>query len=706
MLMRYPQTTMAPAHTPPLGAHLTSQGCQFKVFSDRATSMRVLLYDHVDGPEPTEVIRFDAADRVGDVWNCLVRGVQHGQLYHLQASGPWDPDRGLWYRPGTRLVDPYAYALAGDFQSPTGDILRPPKCVVVDNEFDWEDDRWPRTALSESVIYEMHVGGFTKSPTSGVENPGTYLGVIEKIDYLKSLGVTAVELLPVHDFPILDVDGTPPERKQYWGYDPMAFFSPHRGYASGTEPGAQVIEFKQMVHALHEAGIEVILDVVFNHTCEGNHKGSVISMKGLANRVYYMLESHPKYYANYSGTGNTLNCNHPIVAELIQSCLRYWVANYRVDGFRFDLASILNRTEDGHLHRTSPLIKNISRDPILSRTKLIAEAWDAAGAYQVGWFDGGRWSEWNGPYRDDVRRYWRGDAGMQGALATRLAGSSDLYQHGDRGPLNSVNFVTCHDGQTANDVVTYEFKWNHENGEGNRDGCNNNLSANYGFEGETDDAKIQRIRARQIRNLFATMMLSQGVPMLLAGDEFRRTQRGNNNAYCQDNPISWFDWDLVSKHQDLIRFVQALIQFRRSCPTVRRRSFFTGQGSEANERRDVGWYSAAGGPAAWGSHDSALTCLMNAPARSDNQRDDLLHLLLMINPTASTRDFRIPSAASSDDWRLFLDTAAEPPADVFPCLNGRSPNAVKERLQPRSLICFVADSHPETHLPPSAESAT
>jgi glycosidase/predicted small lipoprotein YifL len=469
----------------------------------------------------------------------------------------------------------------------------------------------------------MHVRGFTASPTSGVEHPGTYLGVIEKIPYLKSLGVTAVELMPVHEFaphiPSLEFPG---ERRNYWGYDPVAFFAPHRGYAAGTEPGCQVREFKEMVRALHAAGIEVILDVVFNHTAEGNHLGPTFSFKGLENRVYYMLGDGGSTYRNYTGCGNTINGNHPIVRELIFLCLRHWVHNYHIDGFRFDLASVLSRDRNGEILPNPPIVELITEDPLLADTKIIAEAWDAAGAYQVGSFASLRWAEWNGRYRDDVRRYWRGDFAQTGHLATRLAGSSDLYGDDGRQPYHSINFVTSHDGFTLNDLVSYREKHNEANGEGNRDGDDNSFAENYGIEGPTQRADINALRARQIRNMAATLLLSQGVPMLVAGDECRRTQRGNNNAWCQDNDVSWFDWSLLDAHPEFVRFFRELISFRLGNPTLRRRSFLQGGVSASGTLPDVEWFSPDGVHIDWYAADGSLSCFFGAPSRERLEAED------------------------------------------------------------------------------------
>lgn len=691
MLMAYPHPELQFTHMLPYGAIMHDRGVQFVVFSRNATSMRVLLYDRVDDREPTEQIELDPdTDRWGDIWSVFVPGVGAGQLYHFQAGGPMVPEHGMRFDPAARLIDPYAKALAGNFQRSEDGIVRPPKCVVMDEHFDWEGDRHLRRDLSESIIYEMHVRGFTNSASSGVDAPGTYLGVIEKIPYLQSLGVTAVELMPIHEFPILDTHGNEPDRRNYWGYDPIGFFSPHRGYAAGKEPGCQVNEFKQMVKALHQAGIEVILDVVYNHTCEGNELGPTLSFKGLENSVYYMLESGGKYYKNFSGCGNTVNGNHPIVREMIFHSLRHWVHNYHIDGFRFDLASILSRDRQGHLVPNPPLVEAIAEDPLLSDTKIIAEAWDAAGAYQVGSFHGLRWAEWNGRYRDDIRRFWRGDSGTLGSFATRLAGSSDLYEPGGRRPYHSINFVTSHDGFTMNDLVTYERKHNEDNGEGNRDGDNNNYSSNYGVEGPTRHKPIQRLRLRQIKNKLATLLLSQGVPMIVSGDECRRTQQGNNNAYCQDNDISWFDWKLVEDNADLVRFTKSLISFRLNQPTVRRKSFFSGLQSEDGVS-DVNWYSGVGTAVDWLGNDSTMICLLTTPGPDEDPDGVGRDVLMLINATGNQRDFVLPPIAKSTRWRLVIDTSADSPMDAYPDGSGHAlPASGRITLLNHTFQCYVA----------------
>jgi glycogen operon protein len=675
----------------PYGAVLREGGVQFVVFSRSATALRVLLYERVADREPRRIVEFNPkSDRWGDIWSVFVPGLKAGDLYHFQADGPFDPQQGHRFDPGARLIDPYARALAGRFQPADDGIVRPPKCVVVDDAFDWQGDRHLRRPLAESIIYEMHVRGFTRSSTSGVGEPGTYAGVIDKIPYLKSLGVTAVELMPVHEFPTEESDGAKPERPNYWGYDPMAFFAPHRGYMVGSRPGDQVRQFKEMVRALHAAGIEVILDVVFNHTAEGNEFGPTFSFKGLENKVYYMLGDDGSY-KNYSGCGNTVNGNHPIVREMIFHCLRHWVHNYHVDGFRFDLASILSRNRRGELVPNPPLVELIAEDPMLADTKVIAEAWDAAGAYQVGSFATLRWAEWNGRYRDDARRFWRGDPGITGPMATRLAGSSDLFQPSGRRPYHSINFITSHDGYTLNDLVSYERKHNLENGEENRDGENHNYSANFGIEGPTRRKSIVRLRIRQAKNMLASLLLSQGVPMLLAGDEVLRTQRGNNNAYCQDNAISWFDWRLVERNSEMLRFVAALIAFRRRQPNVRRSSFLAGKANRPGLLPDVSWYARDGWPIDWHHVSRSLTAILGKSGLEDDPA--ARHVMLMLHAESDPQTFVVPSVAAGLPWRLFVDTAAEAPGDIHPQADGPPPAPGREPvlIESYSLRCYVAE---------------
>ncbi|MBN1851067.1 MAG: glycogen debranching protein GlgX [Pirellulales bacterium] len=691
VVMPHPHLPMQFSYPLPYGAIMQDGGVRFVVYSHSATAMRVLLYRRVSDQEPSEIIEFHPQnDRWGDIWNLFVPGLKAGLLYHLQADGPFNPTIGHRFNGRARLIDPYARALAGCFQRSEDGIIRPPKCVVVDDTFDWQGDRHLRRPLAETIIYELHVRGFTKSGSSKVRYPGTYTGVVEKIPYLKALGVTAVELMPIHEFPIFDILGNQPNPANYWGYDSLAFFSPHRGYMIGRKPGDQVRQFKEMVRELHAAGLEVILDVVFNHTAEGNEAGPVLSFKGLENRVYYMLNGDG-VYKNFSGCGNTVNGNHPIVREMIFHCLRHWVHNYHIDGFRFDLASILSRDRDGELIPNPPLVEQIAEDPMLADTKIIAEAWDAAGAYQVGAFGTHgklRWAEWNGRYRDDVRRYWRGDIDMTGRMATRLAGSSDLFQPSGRQPYHSINFITSHDGYTLNDLVSYERKHNEANLEYNQDGENNNYSSNYGMEGFTRRYSIQQLRNRQTKNFMATLFLSQGVPMILAGDEVLRTQKGNNNAWCQDNVTSWFHWKLIDKNAEMLRFVQSLTAFRRRQPNLRRSEFLLGRSNKNGTLADVSWFGSEGTSVNWHKASQSLVCLLGTSGVDDPAARPVL---ILLHAGQHPQKFIIPAIARSLSWRLFIDTAAPSPGDIYPDADGPPPPfGFAMLLDHHTLRCYVA----------------
>ncbi|MBD0337013.1 MAG: glycogen debranching protein GlgX, partial [Cyanobacteria bacterium Co-bin13] len=559
-----------PGQSYPLGATVYAIGVNFCIYSKHATGMDLLLFDGPEDPYPARTISLDPRwNRTFQYWHVLVPGLKSGQVYAYRAHGPYAPDQGYRFDPAKVLFDPYARAIAGDTlydreaaiayeQDNSPQALR---SVVVDNRtYDWEGDRPLRLPFASSIIYEMHVGGFTRHPNSGLPDNirGTYAGVIEKIPYLQALGITAVELLPIHQF---DGQDARPGLENYWGYSTLSFFAPHRGYSSRQDPLGPVDEFRDMVKALHKAGIEVILDVVFNHTAEGNHEGPTLSFKGLDNHTYYILDAkNPAYYANFSGCGNSVKANHAVVGRMIIDSLRYWVSEMHVDGFRFDLASVLARDMYGYPVDDPPILWSIESDPILAGTKMIAEAWDAAGLYQVGTFIGDRFAEWNGPYRDHVRRFVKGDTGAVPELADRILGSPDIYPSLDRDPGRSIHFVTCHDGFTLNDLVSYNRKHNEANGEHCRDGTNDNHSWNCGYEGPTDNPAIEKLRLRQIKNLLTLVFFSQGTPMLLMGDEVRRTQLGNNNAYCQDNEVSWFNWDAVEKEANLLRFTQGLIR--------------------------------------------------------------------------------------------------------------------------------------------------
>lgn len=589
--------------THPLGSKADADGVNFSVFSERATSVQLLLFESHDAPQPSQIIELDPkVNKTFHFWHVYVEGLKVGAHYAYRVEGPNDlHGAGNRFNKNKVLIDPYAKSNTTSLWrriealDSHDNVANSMRSVVIDiSDYDWEDDSPLNRPMSETVIYEMHIGGFTKSPTSGCRHPGTFSAVIEKIPYLKELGVTAVELLPIFDFDetevLREVDGKP--LKDYWGYNPHSFFALDNSYCSLVDGKAHIREFRDMVKALHKAGIEVILDVVFNHTGEGNHQGPMISLKGFNNSAYYHLVPFDRqYYMDYSGCGNTVNCNHPIVEKMIVESLEYWVQEMHVDGFRFDEGSILSRGQDGAPLVDPPVVWHIETDGVLAETKIIAEAWDAAGLYQIGYFPGYRWAEWNGRFRDDIRRFVKGDPGLVGVVSSRLAGSADIYQSTGHLPINSINFVTCHDGFTLNDLVSYNQKHNEANGENNQDGINDNLSWNCGFEGETEDLEIDTLRRKQIKNFATILFLSQGTPMIVAGDEVRRTQRGNNNTYCQDNEINWFDWSLVEKNPDIFRFFKMMIEFRMSyCKdSFRRTHFFEGN---VNERglADISWH--------------------------------------------------------------------------------------------------------------------
>jgi isoamylase len=586
-------------------------------------------------------------------WHVFVPGIGPGQIYGYRASGPFDPEHGLRFDPDKVLLDPYGRAVAvpegysRDMASQHGpNSASAMKSVVVDpSRYDWEGDVPLQRPFATTVIYEMHVAGFTRHPNSGIaaELRGTYAGLIEKIPYLQDLGITAVELLPIFQF---DQQDCPPGLVNYWGYSPVAFFAPHAGYSSRRDALGGVDEFRNLVKALHRAGIEVILDVVYNHTAEGNAQGPTLCFRGLANDVYYILDKHHGY-ANYSGTGNTLNANQPIVRRMIVDSLRYWVAEMHVDGFRFDLASILARDETGRPLENPPVLWDIESDPVLAGTKLIAEAWDAAGLYQVGSFIGDSWKEWNGRFRDDVRGFVKGDSNTVRMLAQRALGSPDIFGRQEREPEQSINFVTCHDGFTLNDLVSYNSKHNEANGEGNRDGSDNNLSWNCGVEGPTDNAEVERLRRRQIKNFIVILLISVGTPMLQMGNEMRRSQRGNNNAYCQDNEVSWLDWGLLDRHRDLWRFVQTLIAHRLRWMGASGDVSFELSLNELLRRAELDWHGVRLGCPDWAddSHSIAFTL------RSGRGRLPFwLHV--MFNAYWEALDFDLPPAAGRDRRRL------------------------------------------------------
>jgi glycogen operon protein len=651
----------------PLGATVEDGGVNFSVFSRHASGIELLLFDRVDAARPTRTIALDpATNRSYHYWHTFVPGAAAGQLYAYRAAGPFEPKEGLRFDPSKVLLDPYGRGVVvpetyrrAAAAGPGDNAATAMKSVVVEtSDYDWEGDAPLGLPPARSIIYEMHVRGFTRHPSSGVPEAkrGTYAGLVEKIPYLKDLGVTAVELLPVFQF---DPQDSPPGRVNYWGYQPVSFFAPHRDYSSRRDALGPVDEFRDMVKALHRAGIEVILDVVFNHTSEGGAGGPTLCFRGLDNPTYYILESDRARYADYSGCGNTLNANDPIVRRMIVDSIRYWVEHMHVDGFRFDLASILSRDASGHVLPNPPVLLDLESDPTLARTKFIAEAWDAAGLNQVGSFVGDSWREWNGHFRDDARAFFRGDRGSLRRFADRFVGSPDLYRGKGREPEQSVNFVTCHDGFTLNDLVSYDRKHNEANGEDNRDGGNDNLSWNCGAEGPSDDPAIDALRNRQAKNFLTATLLSLGLPMILMGDEVRRTQGGNNNAYCQDNETSWFDWTLLDRHADVRRFVRLLCQRRglRSTEHESRRLTL----AQLVHRAKKAWHGVDLGRPDWGddSHAVAFTAEVESQAL-------LVHFIF--NAYWEPLAFELPPTWGGRDvkWRRWIDTARATPDDISP----------------------------------------
>jgi len=662
-------------------------GVNFSLYSRTASAVELLLFDREDAT-PSRVIPIDAAsNRTYHYWHVFVPDLRAGQIYGYRVYGPSKPVSGLRFDPGKVLLDPYGRGVAvpehysrDAARRAGGNAATAMKSVVVDaRAYDWEGDLPLCTPSSRTIIYEMHVRGFTRHSSSGIaeEKRGTYAGLVEKIPYLQNLGITAVELMPVFQF---DPQDAPPGRVNYWGYSPVSFFAPHHAYSSRKDPLGVIDEFRGMVKALHRAGIEVIIDVVFNHTSEGDHTGPTLNFRGIDNPTYYLLEQDRSRYANYSGTGNTLNANHSVVRRMIVDSLRYWVEAMHVDGFRFDLASILQRDESGNPMPNPPVLWDIEADPVLAGTKLIAEAWDAAGLYEVGNFIGDSWREWNGRFRDDKRSFWRGDNGMVTRVADRLMGSPEIYAHKEREAEASVNYVTCHDGFTLNDLVSYNEKHNQANGENNRDGMDDNRSCNYGVEGPTADPAIEKVRNRQVKNFFAATMLSMGMPMILMGDEVRRTQQGNNNAYCQDNEISWFDWSLLERHADVHRFVRLLNSWRLL------RTLFPDQRLSLNQvlrKADKAWSGVKIGQPDWSDSSHSLALTAKAPANRL-----LFHGFM--NAYWEPLDFELPALAGGDSWRRWIDTSLDSPDDISPWETMARVSGSMYRAGPRSLVVLVA----------------
>jgi len=680
----------------PLGATPSPEGVNFCVFSRHATGVQLLLFDRADDAAAARVVRLDpSAHRTYHYWHVFVPDVKPGQLYGYRIEGPFDPFRGLRFDPAKVLLDPYGRGImvpatydrnaarrAGDN---AGTAM---KSVVVDvSGYDWEGDVPLRRPSARTIVYEMHVRGFTRHPSSGLAEArrGTFAGVVEKIPYLQRLGVTAVELLPVFQF---DPQDCPPGLVNYWGYAPVSFFAPHQGYSSCQDPTGAVDEFRDMVKALHRAGLEVILDVVFNHTAEGDDHGPTLSLRGLDNATYYILEEDRSRYANYSGTGNTLNANHPIVRRLVVDSLRYWAETMHVDGFRLDLASILARDSSGQVIANPPVLWDIESDPALAGTKLIAEAWDATGLYQVGSFVGDSWKEWNGRFRDDVRAFFRGEDGTVERMADCLMGSPSLYGRKQREPEESVNFVTCHDGLTLNDLVSYERKHNEANGEDNRDGTDDNRSWNCGVEGPTADPAVEKLRTRQVKNFFAVTMLAAGMPMMLMGDEVRRTQGGNNNAYCQDNETSWFDWRLLAARADVHRFVASLNARRvlRDVEHEKKRVAL----NQLIRRADITWHGVRLGKPDWRDLSHSIAFTARFPM-------DGVPYHAILNAYWESLEFELPSVADGarDPWRRWIDTFLDSPHDIVDWERAPLVPGHTYRAEAHSVVVLVGDLDPQ-----------
>jgi glycogen operon protein len=684
---------LLPGKSYPLGATLSEDGVNFCVFSRNCTRLELLLFDRMDDPAPNRMILLDPRiNRTFYYWHIFVKGVGSGQLYGYRVHGPFAPEKGLRFDGTKLLLDPYARAVGYGALYDRAAATRPGdncaaamKSVVVDMaDYAWEGDLPLQRPFAGSAIYELHVGGFTRHPSSGLPAHlrGTYAGMIEKIPYLQELGITALELLPVHQF---DEQEAPAGLVNYWGYSPISFFAPHRGYSSRQDPLGPVDEFRDLVKALHRAGIEVILDVVFNHTAEGDHRGPTLSFRGLENRAYYIPDSqNPAHYANYSGCGNALNANHSIVRRMIMDSLRYWVQEMHVDGFRFDLASVLARDEHGLPMRDPPILWEIESEPVLAGTKIIAEAWDAGGLYQVGSFIGHRWAEWNGQYRDDVRCFVKGDSGSVTRLAARLAGSRDLYPQPDREPNRSINFITCHDGFTLNDLVSFNVKHNQANLQDGRDGADNNFSWNCGMErqGSPEDssrlAAVEALRLQQIKNFLVILFTSQGTPMILMGDEVRRSQAGNNNGYCQNNAISWLNWEHTEQHAGLLRFTRQLISYYRSRRLFHEEHFWTDPGGP-----EVSWHGVHLNQPDWGYDSHALAYELVNPAPRE-------HLHIMLNAYWEPLDFELPLLHNGEVWCRVVDTAQPSPADFADGLIPLLPEQRQYTVQARAAVILEA----------------
>jgi glycogen operon protein len=659
----------------PLGATLTPDGINFALYSKQATNVFLLLFDAADG-EPTDIIELHERDKF--IWHAHVKGVRAGQLYGYKVRGEYRPEWGLRFNDAKLLLDPYAKAVTGKFRNTDNLLLaydpQPgagermsdrrdnttivPKAMVVDDAFDWQGARSPDLELEQLIIYEVHVKGFTAHPSARAKNPGTYLGFIEKIPYLTRLGVNAVELLPVHEYYVDDFL-TQKGLTNYWGYNSIGFFAPESSYCSGKAPGCQVTEFKTLVRELHKAGIKVVLDVVYNHTGEGNEMGPSLCFRGFDNTSYYCLtgpgDAPKRDYMNYTGCGNSLNFNSAPVIRLVMDSLRYWAEVMHVDGFRFDLASVLGRAgEQGAFETSSPFFDAVSQDPILNHVIMIAEPWDI-GTYQVGNFPVD-WSEWNGKFRDTMRSFGKGDAGMLADVGWRLTGSADLYGEDGRSAFNSINFITCHDGFTLNDLVSYNRKHNEKNGENNQDGSDDNHSWNCGFEGETNDPAVASLRKQLIKNFACYLLFASGTPMILGGDEFARTQQGNNNAYCQDNETNWFDWTAVERNRDLVEFFRKAIALTRRFPVLQRRKFFLGKDLDDDGVPDLTWYSPDLGTPRWQDANARTLCVQ-LDAKEGGPDLGVERLFFIFNGHYQPQWIKLPQLAADQLWYRAIDTS-------------------------------------------------
>jgi isoamylase len=680
-------------HVLPFGASLVGSGVNFSVYSSAAESCTLVLFRKHE-PEPMVEIEFPRSFRIGGVYAMIVFDLDYEELeYGYRFSGPYDPSRGLRFDNSKILSDPYGRVLGGRDvwrAEPDWNNIYQHRSRLAFDDFDWEGDHPLETPIQDLVFYELHVRGFTADSSSQVSAPGTFAGLREKIPYLKDLGINCVELLPIYEFDEWENNRRHPETGElllnYWGYSTVAFFAPKAGYAATGELGMQVDELKTTIKELHRNGIEVVLDVVFNHTAEGDHRGPMISFRGIDNQAYYMLTPEGYYY-NFSGCGNTLNCNHPVARNMVIDCLRYWAAEYHIDGFRFDLASILGRDQGGAPLSNPPLLESLAFDPVLSKCKLIAEAWDAGGLYQVGSFPAyGRWAEWNGKYRDSIRRFIKGDEGVAGEIATRIQGSPDLYWY--RGPTASTNFITCHDGFTLRDLVSYNGKHNEANGENNNDGGNDNNSWNCGWEGESTDPAVNELRVRQMKNAATILMMSQGVPMILMGDEIGRTQKGNNNAYCHDNEYSWMDWDLAEANADLLRFFRKIIAFRHAHPAVRRSRFFEHRDIRGTGAADITFHGLQPFAPDYSDWSRCLAFMLSGP--NANEPDDDIYVAM--NMYWEALPFRLPRSCTESPWKIAINTFMPPPQDIFDRGSGPSLDHGEIIVGPRSIIVLTADT--------------